>query len=357
MVKGVLLVINRSAATGYSHAFIKRLSSALSNTLHNDSSNSIELQVEVVDDHAQAKDKTKAFLASINVPALVIAGGGGGTLRAIIEGICEGSKPGNLPGPDRVRIASLRIGSGNVVAKQFGMPTDPVAGLKEVVANLYADRTVPCCIMRCEIGLKDSSSKICYAATMAGFGQFGRGPGDLARWHRRVTKLRKLISRKVGIEKLNDMEYGLSLLIRSSWCALCPNAAEILEVRMGNRTESMRLLAGVVMNFQFKTLPFEPGIGIEDPALSLNFVPYPGRFASIFLVLSPRRLVKKALQIRIEDSELVEIRLKDRDTAEFFLDEDPMIFYGRVLIQVAGMLAFVPGLDYRQQGERKREEY
>jgi hypothetical protein len=65
------------------------------------------------------------------------------------------------------------------------------------------------------------------------------------------------------------------------------------------------------------------------------------------LVLVPRRLLRGALQIRIEGSERVEIRLLDRSAAEFFLDEDPTTFHGWLTLQVAGSLAFVPGPEYR----------
>jgi hypothetical protein len=109
----------------------------------------------------------------------------------------------------------------------------------------------------------------------------------------------------------------------------------------------MPLLAGVVMNFPFKPLPFEPGVRVEDAALSLNFIPYPQRWAPLFLLFSRYRLTKNALQMRITDSNCVEVRLANRDSVEFFLDEDPLVFHGSVRIRVAGTLAFVPGLDYR----------
>jgi len=38
--------------------------------------------------------------------------------------------------------------------------------------------------------------------------------------------------------------------------------------------------------------------------------------------------------------------LLNRNAVEIFLDEDPLVFYSRVRIKVAGILAFVPGQDY-----------
>jgi hypothetical protein len=165
--------------------------------------------------------------------------------------------------------------------------------------------------------------------------------------------LRKLLARGLGIERLNTLEYSLSLFIRSVRCALWSHAVEVVEIHTGGRIESIRLLAGVVMNFQSKTLPFESGIRMDETALSLHFIPYPGRWSSLLLVISPRRLARKALHIRVADSDLVEVCLVNRDAAEFFLDEDPVVFHGRVMIRVAGILAFVPGPDYRRPQERK----
>jgi hypothetical protein len=343
IIERVLLVVNRASATGHGISTVDQLSATLYQVLNQGT----EIQVEVVDGHLQARNQTEAFLAISDAPALVIAGGGSGTLRAVIEGVCVGTEPGHLPGRERVRIAALRMGSGNPVAKQLGVPRVPEEALKGILANLDEDHTAPCCIMRCEADNKDSIPDIHYATTMIGFGQFGRSPGDLARWHHRLPVPRRMMAWLLGIERLNNMEYSLSLLIRFAWCALRPNAVEAVEVRMGKHIQSMPLLAGVVMNFPFKPLPFETGIRIGDAALSLNFISYPGRWASFFLLFSPRRVVRNALQTRITESDCVEI-WSNRDAVEFFIDEDPVVFQGSVRIRIAGTLAFIPGQDYQQ---------
>ena len=348
IVKRVLLIINRSAATGHGNATVDRLRLMLHEALDR----KIESQIEVVDGHSQTREQTQAFLAISDAPALVIAGGGSGTLRAVIEGVCAGSEPGHLPGREHVRVAALRMGSGNPVARQFGVPSVPEVALKGIMDNLYKDRTAPCCVIRCEMDNTGSLPDIHYAATMLGFGQFGRSPGDLARWHYRLPVLRRLTARLIGIERLNNIEYGLSLLIRFAWCALRPGAVEVMEVRTGEHIQSMPLLAGVVMNFPFQPMPFEPGVGVEDAALSLNFISYPGRWASLFLLFSPKHIMRNALQMQITDSNCVEVRLLNRDAVEIFLDEDPVVLHSRMLIRVAGTLAFVPGQDYwRPQGK------
>jgi hypothetical protein len=344
IVERIVLIVNRTAGLGHGHALVDRLRTMLTKLL----GEQVALQVEVVGDHPAARACASEFLEASNVPALFLVGGGGGTLRAVIEGLCEGSEEGHLPGRERVLIGALRMGSGNVVARQFGIPRDTEAGLRGIIDNLRAGRTVPCCVMRCETGTHGGRTEVHYGATLGGFGQFGRVPGDLVRWEHRLPAAHKVAATFFGIERLTNVEYALALLIRSASTALLGGSTvEKVEVRTSNRTEVMRLLAGVAMNFPFKAFPVDPGVRAEDEALSLYLVPYSGRLSTLLLVLAPRRLLRGALKIRMEGQERVEIRLLDRNTAEFFLDEDPMTFHGRLTLQVAGSLAFVPGPEYR----------
>jgi hypothetical protein len=344
IVESILLIVNRSAGIGHDHALVDRLRTMLAKPFGEQTT----LRVEVVGDHPAARVCANEFLGASKAPALILVGGGGGTLRAVIEGLCGGSEEGRLPGRERVLIGALRMGSGNVVARQFGIPREPEAGLRGIIENLRVGRTVPCCVIRCEIGTRGGRTEVHYAATLGGFGQLGRVPGDLVRWEDRLPAARKVAATFFGIERLTNVEYALALLIRSaSTTLLGGSTAEKVEVRTSNRTEVMRLLAGMAMNFPFEAFPVDPGVRAEDEALSLHLVPYSGRFSTLLLVLAPRHLLRDALQIRIEEPECVEIRLLDRDAAEFFLDEDPMTFHGRLTLQVAGSLAFVPGSEYR----------
>jgi hypothetical protein len=340
----ILLIVNRSAGMGHGDPVVGRLRAMLVKLLGEQAT----LQVEVVAGHPAARTRAEEFLDASDVPGLILVGGGGGTLRAMIEGLCEGSEEGRLPGRERVLIGALRMGSGNVVARQFGIPRDTEAGLRGIIDNLRAGRTVPCCVMRCETGTRGGLTEVHYGATLGGFGQLGRVPGDLVRWEHRLPAAHKVAATFFGIERLTNVEYALALLIRSASAALLGGStAEKVEVSMQDRRGVMRLLAGVAMNFPFKAFPVDPGVRAEDEALSLHLVPYTGRLSTLLLVLAPRRLLRGALQIRIEGSERVEIRLLDRNAAEFFLDEDPMTFHGRLTLQVAGSLAFVPGPEYR----------
>jgi hypothetical protein len=340
-----LLLVNRTAGIGHGQAVVDRLGAMLAG-------HSEEVRVEVVEDHPTARARANEFLRTAGAPAVVVVGGGSGTLRAVIEGLCEGSAAGELPGPERVRVGALRMGSGNPLARQFGVPHDPVAGLRGMIENLRADRTAACCVLRCEVGRPDCTPEVHYAATMGGFGQFGRTPGDLLRWHRLLPAPRAVAARLLGIEKVNNVEYALAVLLRAASCALSgASAAEVVEVRAHGHKEVLPLLAGVAMNFPFEELPVDPGVRVEDEALSLYLIPFTGRLSALRLVLAPRALNRGALRIEVRESERVGIRLVDRDAAEFFLDEDPMIFHRRLTLEVAGSLAFVPGPEYRFRAE------
>jgi Diacylglycerol kinase catalytic domain len=343
LAERALLIVNRSAGMGHSRVLVDRLHAMLVRSLGARAAS----EVEIVGDHPTARARASEFLAASDAPALILVGGGGGTLRAVIEGLCEGSEGDRLPGCERVLIGALRMGSGNVVARQFGVPRDPEAGLRSIIENLRASRTARCCVMRCEVGIGEGRTEVHYAATLGGLAQLGRVPGDLARWQRRFPASHKIAAKLLGLERLTNAEYALALLIRCASCALRGGTtAEVVEVRTRGRREVMRLLAGVAMNFPLKALPVDPGVCAEDEAFSLHLIPYNGRLSALLLVFAPRRLLRSALWIRVESSEQVEFRLVDRDSAEFFLDEDPMVFYGWLTVRVAGSLTFVPGSGY-----------
>jgi Diacylglycerol kinase catalytic domain len=348
-----LLIVNRTAGTGHGGAVAERLRAMLVGSLGGQATP----QVEIVEDHPTARACATEFLRASATPGLILVGGGGGTLRAVVEGLCEGSEAGCLPGRERVLIGALRMGSGNVLARQFGVSRDPEVGLRGIIANLRAGRTAPCCVMRCELGTREGRTEVHYAATLGGLGQLGRVPGDLARWQHRLLAPHKILAKLLGIERLTNVEYALALLIRSASCALLDGStAEVVEVRTRDRKEVIRLLAGVGMNFPVKALPVDPAVRAEEEALSLHLVPYKGRLSALLLVLAPHRLLREALRIRIEGTEPVEVRLLDRDSAEFFLDEDPLIFHGQLSVQVAGSLTFVPGPEYSFREESEVSE-
>jgi hypothetical protein len=350
-VERALLVVNRVAGTGHQPQLVETLCEKFTAGL----GSSTAFHLECVDSHAAARAAATKFLGASTSSALIVAGGGGGTLRAVIEGICQHSTDGSLPSAERVRIGSLRMGSGNLFAKQLGVPRDSLVGVDGLLRSVNDNRAVPCCIMRCVAFKPDGGTQTFYACSMGGFGQFGRVPGDLARYHARWPRLQKFSARWIGIERVTDFEYGFALLLRSWACALRPALMESISVRVDGRdSEAMKLLAGALLNFKVPALPFEPGITVEDAALSLHLIPFRRRSDALSLVLFPGRLARKALTIKLDRGTVVDITLIDRKTTEFFLDEDTHPLYTQITLTVAGTLAFVPCPEYR--ATRRPEE-
>lgn len=354
-VERALLIINRTSGVGHREVVANRLSLMFKESL----GELTHVQVELVSDHPAARACAAAFISASEAPAVIIAGGGGGTLRAVIEGICSqptrADRMGTtaaLPGPERVRVGALRMGSGNLLAKEFGVPSDPVAGLRGLLESLRAGRTAPCCVMRCEVWKSPEHSELHYLVGLGGLGQFGRNPSDLARWHARLRSLRASAAQMFGLERLNNLEYALALLLRSISCVLFPGSVETAEVHFQNQQERMRLLSGVVMNFPIKTFPFKPDVRVEDEVVFVYLIPLRGRLWPLLQIVAPQRLIPHTRSIRLEKNQRLEIRFVDRDSVEFFLDEDPLTACGRLSFEVAGSIAFVPGPDYRPRAAR-----
>ncbi len=247
-----------------------------------------------------------------------------------------------LPGKEMLQIAPLRMGSGNVLAKQFGAPVDPGKGLEEIGKRLKENYTVPCCIMRCDVDLDQTH----FAATLGGFGQFGNIPGDLAKWHARFPKAHRWVAKAFGIERMTQLEYILDLIARTIWCGIQPETAELIRVSANGHPLTIRLLMGAAINFPFPSLPFDPGVRAFEPLISLNLIPLGRWFSPFKHLISTIRRKASWPQLQISESDVVEIRLLDRREAGFFLDENPMVFHHRLRIQVAGTLAFVPGPEF-----------
>jgi diacylglycerol kinase family enzyme len=342
-VERALLIINRLAGTSQSAAVTESLAAMF----RQDLSKLSQVEVKCISTHSAARALTSQFLRQSDKPAFVVAGGGGGTLRAVIEGICDSYDCSMLPGPERVRVGALRMGSGNLLAKQFAVPCDPVLGLHGLLSSLKTGTTAPCCVMRCEVSNAAGQSEVHHAVTLGGFGQFGRIPSDLARWHSRFPALTKWAARLFGIEAFTDLEYLLAMLIRSLACVLFPQSCEMIDFSFSDRNERFRLLAGTMMNFPVKALPFKPHFSVEDESISVYLVPLEGRLSPLFQVFAPQRLISNTRCITLKKGQSLEIKLVDRTGVVFFLDEDPVTTYGRLTLEVAGALAFVPSPAYR----------
>jgi hypothetical protein len=322
MVERVLLLVNQSAGTGHRPAFATQLASRLKNSV----GQVADLEVEVVGDHPAARRTAREYLAASRLSSALIVAGGGGTLRAVVEGVCDaGGK--HLPGARRVRIGVLRMGSGNVVARHLGVAGDPGEGIAGIAGSLLAGRTTPCSVIRCRVGMAGGAMEIRHAVTMCGLGQFGRSPGDLARWHRRFAGPRGRLASLAGIERINQVEYLASAGGRMLASMVYAPNCELMEVTFRGRTERFRLLAGAVMNLRVGGMPFDAGVGLDEAAVGVRLLPWGG----------------KVRAWRLSHGERLSLAVLDRPSIEFFLDEDPELAYGSLSIEVAGTLAFVPG--------------
>jgi len=274
--------------------------------------------------------------------SVIIAGGGGGTLRAVIEGVGDSAKTGKLPGAEQLRIGALRMGSGNVIARQLGVARNPCEGVEELAAQLLAKTTTHCCVIGCDAANHPATL---FGATLGGFGLFGHVPKCLEAHHENRPRFHRFSAGLLGIERLTNVEYGLCLAGLSAWAALNPERLDTVEVRQGKHTERFPLLAGALMNFPLGALPFQPGITVEDDELSLHLVPFRSRLQSLGLVASPQRNARTAKQFRITRETPVTLRVLNHDRMNFFIDEDP-VEAREITLRVAGRLAFVPGKDF-----------
>src|SRR5512139_3314816 len=117
MVERVLLLANETSGTGRAARLVPRLRAILEGALGPD-----RVETVTVADHAAARRVAQDFAARTPGSCAIVVGGGNGTLRAAVEGIAAALEgPGD---PDRVAVAALRLGSGNVFARQFGVPAD-----------------------------------------------------------------------------------------------------------------------------------------------------------------------------------------------------------------------------------------
>ena len=318
MTGSALLILNRASGTGHTAQIVDQLSDAL----RSGHGSALEVEAMVVDNHPEARAAAAEFAKFASRPSLVLAAGGGGTLRAVVEGVMD-AFPSAPPRADVLKLAALRMGSGNVVAGKLGMPIDPVAAARRVGEGLARNVTTPCGVLRCTHGLPDGGTATRYAVTMCGLGEWGRVAGDIARWRERHAAGRRRAASLVGLERVNKLEYLAFGATRMLAGTVSASRCEMVEID-GKR--NVRLLAAVTLNLPLPPLP-DPGVAMGDEAVGLIVLPRLGRL----------------FRRRLEAGDVFAMRFLDRDSVEFFLDEDPERATGWLKLEVAGVLAFVPG--------------
>src|SRR5258705_6545797 len=104
-VERALLIINRTAGIGQGELIAEKLGLLFKEGLRKLK----QVQVELVSNHESVRACAAQFICESEAPAVVVAGGGGGTLRAIIEGICGVYDSTPPPGPKRVPVGAFRM--------------------------------------------------------------------------------------------------------------------------------------------------------------------------------------------------------------------------------------------------------
>lgn len=318
MSPSLLLLLNRASGTGHGAG----LADELAEEIRTGHAAPLQVETKVVDDHAAARAGARDFVASALRPAVVVAAGGGGTLRAVVEGVMD-AFPQAPPLADVVRLAGLRIGSGNVVARRLGVSRDPLVAARQVGEQLRAGRTRACAVLRCSHGLPGGGTAIRHAVTMCGLGQWGRVPGDISRWRERHAAGRRRAASVVGLERVNLAEYlafGTSRMLAGT---VFGSRCDLVEI---DGARPIRLLAAVALNLPLAPLP-DPGVALGDEAAGLIVVPR----------------LRRPVRRRLEPGSDFSLRFLDRNPVEFFLDEDPELASEWLRLEVAGCLTFVPG--------------
>jgi hypothetical protein len=313
---GALLLVNRASGTQAAIALTGTLAAVLERRL--------PATVAEVADHPAAAAVARRFVAA-TPRALVVVAGGGGTLRAAVEG--SWAALGGRPVPaERLTVAALRLGSGNLVARALGAGRDPVESLRRLLAAHAAGGSVPVPLIRCR-----EAGRELLGLGLAGFGQWGRVPGDIARWRRLAGPVRRRLGRLAGIERLNGLEYRACFARRLAEAALAPGRLDLVAIQAaGGPATHVRLLAAGALNLPVSGLPGPRPPDLTEPAFDLHVLPWPAR-------RRPR------LRWRLTaGGEPVRIRLLGAGRAEWFLDEDPEVF-SDLLLDLPGAVHFVRG--------------
>jgi hypothetical protein len=337
-MKRLLVIINSRAGVGYGPSFLDDLRQKTVALF----SGQFQVTFQSAKDHREIEESAHKFLIADPSPAIILAGGGGGTLCAVINGICTVSAGPKLPDQNRIVIGALRMGSGNVLARYFGAPADPFNGLELFAKALEKNLIKPCCIGKYEFVDPQGLEQVRYAATLAGFGFFGRVPGMLSRFHSRNPGLYRMLVKIAGIEKMTSFEYAGSLLIQGIQYLFGINHPDQIFLTVQREREiSIKLFAGAVMNFPIKSLPFDVTVSVSDETVEVFFLPLKAKRRLIRYLVRLSLMKADLLKYSLAPGDTLRISVSDQTPVEFFLDEDSFFFQKQLSISPAGLLHFI----------------
>lgn len=339
-VQSVLLIVNRPAGTGRSAADLDGLRQAFEAGFA-----SIPQRVfQVTDDHAAVLRLTREFVNTNPGPHCLLAGGGGGTTRALINGLLSARAPGT-PGLGAARVGVLRLGSGNLIAKRLGMPADPFVGLRVLAEGLCAGRVQPGWAYRCTFDLPDGSQQVEHGLALGSLGQFARVPAEVERWKQTHLGLVRWATRFVPLEVITNGQYALFSLMRALAVILQPGRAEPIEIRQGGRSERLRLLAGVLLVFDLPQIPVRAAGQFGEPRLTLGLLPLESRRQLLAALWHWRNFGGRLRKYAITPEAALEMRYLGPDLVTVALDEDTITTAARRLTwEVVGPLTFITGI-------------
>ena len=338
-MKRLLAIINSRAGVGYGPSFLDDLRRKVTDLF----SRNFQVTFQCAGDHQKIEKITHDFLMADTSPAIILVGGGGGTLSAVINGVCTSYTGSKLPDQSQILIGALRMGSGNVLARHFGAPADPFHGLELFAKALEKNSITPCCIGKYEFIASEGDKCIRYAATLAGFGLFGKVPGMLSRFHSNHDRLYRLLVRFFGIEKMTSIEYAGSLLIQGIQCLFgIRNPDDVQLVIPGEQWEiSFKLIAGAVMNFPVKSLPFDVTANVSDEEIQVFFLPLKIKGSIIQYLMRPSTIKRDLIKISLTSGCSLQIFKHEQSPVEFFLDEDTFFFQKQLTVSPIGLLSFI----------------
>ncbi len=295
----------------------------------------------VVEDHDAVIRVTQEYIAASPKPVFLLSCGGGGTLRAMVQGVMMQVERGAI-GLSDVFVSSLRLGSGNLVPKLFGIPADPFLALGNIARNWESGSSRDCSIYRCEYK-SASATKSEYGVALGLFGPLARAPNDVHDSKQRHRTTYRFASRVLGIEQVNNLHYAAFGLVHVAQCLINPRRADLLAVKHAGKRESFRILAGMLMNFDIAALPVRANCKIGEPRFCLGLVRLDNRLQTIRNLLSRRNLDRQAYKYTITPDDPVEIEFLESDVNIIALDEDSFVAPSRLAIAVAGAIRFVGG--------------
>jgi hypothetical protein len=346
-IESALLIVNRPSGDGRTIEDIEHLRGAF----HDCFAPIANRVFKVTEGHDKVVHLTRDFLTSCRGPYFLLSGGGGGTNRALVQGLLEEANPHCNSGEKRtirlddVRISSLRLGSGNLVPQYFGLPHEPLEGMRCIADDLFAGRTYPCCIYRCTFHYPSGEVRQEYGLTMGGLGQFARVPDDIKHWKDKHLKWMQWARQIVPLETINTWQYIAFSMVRAMRCIAQPRRAELVEVRYADRSERFRLLAGMLLNFDFPQLPIRGGCDIGEPRLVLCLIPHEGRRQTLWSLLNWRNL-NRVRRYEITPETPIEIQFAENSSTTLALDEDTFTAPTRIGFEVAEVVRFVTGTSF-----------